>query len=563
YDYYQPEAYLPQTDTFIEKDSSRNDEIDRLRLKATTSLFSRRDVIIVASVSCIYGLGSPKEYVKSMLRLERGTDPGPEAVMRRLVDIQYARNDIAFEHGAFRLRGDTLDIYLAYDARVLRVEFFGDTIERLSYLHPLTLSVQEEVPAAPVFPATHFVATPESAEAALNRMATELDAQLETFTKAGQLLEAQRLKSRTHYDMEMIREIGYCSGIENYSRIFDGRAAGTPPYTLLDYFPKDYLVFADESHVMLPQIRGMFNGDRARKTVLVEHGFRLPCALDNRPLTFEEFEARVPQTVYVSATPAEYELAKSQGVVAEQLVRPTGLLDPQVLVLPAARQVDDLLERIRERLACKERVLVTTLTKKMAEDLTTYFGNAGVPVRYLHSDIQTLERAEIIRDFRLGTFEVLVGINLLREGLDLPEVSLVAILDADKEGFLRSERSLIQTMGRASRNVNGTVILYADTRTPSMERAIAETNRRRSRQEEYNRAHGITPRTIVRKVADALPAGGRKDGRKEKAAFMAVIDIDYLTDLMNVAASELEFEKAAKIRDRIRELTQQSKARDD
>ncbi len=560
YDYYQPEAYIPHTDTFIEKDSSVNEEIERLRLKATASLSERRDVIIVSSVSCIYGLGSPKEYAAMRVLVKKGDNIGRDVILRKLVDIQYSRNDMEFGRGTFRVRGDTVDIHPAYEDDIIRLELFGDEVERITIINNVTNETISEIESAHIFPATHYVTPPAEIERVVATIGAELDERLEILRRENKLVEAQRLESRTKYDIDMIQEIGYCSGVENYSRIFDGREPGSRPYTLLDYFPDDFLVFIDESHVTIPQLNAMYNGDKARKTNLVEYGFRLPCALDNRPLKFNEFEEKVKRIVYVSATPAEYELKKSMGLIIEQVVRPTGLLDPIIEIHPVKHQVDHLLGMIRERLAVKERVLVTTLTKKMAEDLTEYFAKLDVPVRYLHSDIDTLERAEIIRDFRQGVFEVLIGINLLREGLDLPEVSLVAILDADKEGFLRSERSLIQTIGRASRNLHGTVVLYADRMTDSMKKAIGETDRRRLRQEAYNKEHGITPRGIVRDIEAPLSTiPGKKEYKKDKLDVRFITDIDYLTDLMNAAASNLEFEKAAKIRDRIRAINDDNK----
>ena len=479
------------------------------------------------------------------------------------MDIQYTRNDFEFGRGTFRVRGDTVDIHPAYDDEIIRLELFGDEVERIVKIHNVTNAVLGEMEFALIFPATHYVTPPTEIERIAQTIEKELDERLEILHKENKLVEAQRLASRTKYDVEMIREIGYCSGVENYSRIFDGREPGSRPYTLLDYFPDDFLVFVDESHVTIPQVHGMYKGDRARKTTLVDYGFRLPCAMDNRPLRFEEFEEKVKQIVFVSATPAEYELKKSQGVIVEQLVRPTGLIDPKIEVHPVTNQVDHLLGRIRERLAKKERVMITTLTKKMAEDLTEYLAKLDVPVRYLHSDIDTLERAEIIRDFRQGVFEVLVGINLLREGLDLPEVSLVAILDADKEGFLRSERALIQTIGRASRNINGTVLLYGDRITDSMRRAIDETERRRKKQEAYNIEHHIIPKSIIRRIEEKLSLiPGRKETKRDKMDLRFITDLDFLTDLMNVAASNLEFEKAAKVRDRIRELKEDAKKKD-
>ncbi|NLC38889.1 MAG: excinuclease ABC subunit UvrB, partial [Clostridia bacterium] len=496
YDYYQPEAYIPQTDTYIEKDSSINDEIDKLRHSATAALFERRDVIIVASVSCIYGLGSPEDYRDLMLSLREGQSYDRDAILRKLVEIQYDRNDYDFHRGTFRVRGDVIEIFPASQhEKAIRVEMFGDEIDRLVEIDTLTGEVLGYRKHVSIFPASHYVTEGEKMAKALVSIEKELEERLAELRKMGKLLEAQRLEQRTRYDMEMMREIGFCQGIENYSRHLTGRLPGEPPYTLLDYFPDDFLLIIDESHVTVPQIGGMYEGDRSRKTTLVEHGFRLPSALDNRPLKFSEFEAKLNQVIYVSATPGPYELEHSTQVV-EQIIRPTGLLDPRVEVRPVARQIDDLLAEIRQRVAKNQRVLVTTLTKRMAEDLTDYFREMGVRVRYLHSEIKTLERMEIIRDLRLGKFDVLVGINLLLEGLDFPEVSLVAILDADKEGFLRSERSLIQTIGRAARHVEGTVIMYADTVTSSMEKAIQETNRRRSIQEEFNRKHGITPETV-------------------------------------------------------------------
>jgi excinuclease ABC subunit B len=555
YDYYQPEAYIPHTDTYIDKDSSRNEEIDRLRLKATMSLLSRRDVIIVASVSCIYGLGSPKEYDKHKVTLKCGQNLERDLLLRSLVDIQYTRNDMDLPRGTFRVRGDTVDIHTAYDDDIVRIEMFGDEIEKITRCHNVTQDIIENYTEYQIFPATHFVTPIDEVNRAVKELEKELDERLLELRLQNKLVEAQRLEQRTNYDLEMIKEIGYCSGIENYSRVFDGRAAGSKPYTLLDYFPSDYLMFIDESHVTVPQIGAMYKGDRSRKNMLVDYGFRLPCALDNRPLKFPEFEEMLNKVVFVSATPAEYELKASGGVYVEQVVRPTGLLDPIIEIQPVKNQIDHLIGQIRDRLSRKERVLVTTLTKKMAEDLTSYLSKADIPVRYLHSDIDTLERSEIIRAFRRAEFEVLIGINLLREGLDIPEVSLVAILDADKEGFLRSERSLIQTIGRASRNINGKVILYADRITDSMRKAIDETDRRRSRQAEHNKLHGIEPKSTTRKIEDSISVGAPIRGkRKVKEDYTAITDILTLTDLMNIAASELEFERAAKLRDRIREL---------
>lgn len=563
YDYYQPEAYIPQTDTYIEKDSSINDEIDKLRHSATAALFERRDVIIVASVSCIYGLGSPEDYRDLMLSLREGQSYDRDAILRKLVEIQYDRNDYDFHRGTFRVRGDVIEIFPASQhEKAIRVEMFGDEIDRLVEIDTLTGEVLGYRKHVSIFPASHYVTEGEKMAKALVSIEKELEERLAELRKMGKLLEAQRLEQRTRYDMEMMREIGFCQGIENYSRHLTGRLPGEPPYTLLDYFPDDFLLIIDESHVTVPQIGGMYEGDRSRKTTLVEHGFRLPSALDNRPLKFSEFEAKLNQVIYVSATPGPYELEHSTQVV-EQIIRPTGLLDPRVEVRPVARQIDDLLAEIRQRVAKNQRVLVTTLTKRMAEDLTDYFREMGVRVRYLHSEIKTLERMEIIRDLRLGKFDVLVGINLLREGLDLPEVSLVAILDADKEGFLRSERSLIQTIGRAARHVEGTVIMYADTVTSSMEKAIQETNRRRSIQEEFNRKHGITPETVqkaIRDVIEATYAAEKSEAyvTKEKLAGLSKKElkklIAKLEKEMQEAARQLEFERAAELRDIIFEL---------
>ena len=506
YDYYQPEAYVPSTDTYIEKDARINDEIDKLRHSATSALFERKDVIIVASVSCIYGLGSPEEYRENVLSLRVGMEIDRNRMLRKLVDIQYERNDINFTRGTFRVRGDVVEIFPASrDEHCIRVEFFGDEIDRIREVDALTGEIMGEREHVAIFPASHFVTREEIMKIAIQNIEKELEERLEELRSQGKLLEAQRLEQRTRYDLEMMREMGFCSGIENYSRHLTLRPPGSTPYTLLDYFPDDFLIVIDESHVTIPQIRGMYNGDRARKQVLVDYGFRLPSALDNRPLRFDEFEERVHQVIYVSATPGPYELEKAPDVV-EQIIRPTGLLDPTIDVRPIEGQIDDLIGEIQERVKRNERVLVTTLTKKMAEDLTDYLKEIGIKVRYLHSEIKTLERIEIIRDLRLGVFDVLVGINLLREGLDIPEVSLVAILDADKEGFLRSEHSLIQTIGRAARNANGHVIMYADTITKSMEKAINETRRRRSIQEEYNRKHGIVPKTIQKEIRDVIRA---------------------------------------------------------
>jgi len=556
YDYYQPEAYIPHTDTYIEKDASINEEIDKLRHSATSALFERRDVIIVASVSCIYGLGSPEEYRKHVLSLRVGREYPRDQVLRRLVEMQYVRNDIGFDRSTFRVRGDVLEIFPAgHSDRALRVEYFGDEIERITEIDTLTGEILGIRSHAAIFPASHYVTSRDRLDQAIANIEAELEERLAYFRSQGKLLEAQRLEQRTRYDLEMIQEMGFCQGIENYSRHLALRPPGSRPDTLIDYFPKDFLVVVDESHVTLPQIRGMYNGDRARKTVLVEHGFRLPSALDNRPLTFEEFEALVPQAIYVSATPGPYEQEHSARVV-EQIIRPTGLVDPEVVIKPVKGQVDDLLEEIRQRVQMRERVLVTTLTKRMAEDLTDYLREAGVKVRYLHSDIETLERMAIVRDLRRGEFDVLVGINLLREGLDLPEVSLVAILDADKEGFLRSDRSLIQTMGRAARNVNGRVVMYADQVTDSMRRAVEETMRRRQLQMEYNKVHGIVPQTVrknIRAVIEATKVAEesakysfeRKDmSREEKARLIKRLEKE-----MHQAAKALEFEQAAYLRD--------------
>ncbi len=511
YDYYQPEAYIPHTDTFIEKDSAVNEEIDRLRLAATASLMERRDVIVVSSVSCIYGLGEPEDFAKMMVSLRVGTQMEREELLKKLVSIRYERNDIAFERNMFRVRGDTVEIFPAYwKDSAIRVEFFGDEIDRISEINVVTGAVIRRLETIPIWPATHYVTPKEKMDAAVQEIYKELEERVAFFQANNQLIEAQRIKQRTMYDVEMMQELGYCTGIENYSRVIEGRAPGSPPHTLLDYFPKDFVLFIDESHVTLPQVRAMYNGDKARKTSLVDYGFRLPCAFDNRPLKFDEFQKRLNQVVYVSATPGDYERERS-GQIVEQVIRPTGLLDPKIEVRPVEGQIDDLIGEINARTARSERVLVTTLTKKMAEDLTTYLTNAGIQVRYMHHDIDTIERMEIIRDLRLGTFDVLVGINLLREGLDLPEVSLVAILDADKEGFLRSETSLIQTIGRAARNADGLVVMYADSITPSMRRAIDETERRRAKQDAFNREHGIVPKTVIKSVRDVIDLSGDKD----------------------------------------------------
>jgi excinuclease ABC subunit B len=563
YDYYQPEAYIPQTDTYIEKDADINEEIDRLRLRATKSLFERRDVIIVASVSCIYNLGSPAEFRDLLVFFRVGETAPRNAYLRRLVEIQYKRNDVTLERGTFRVRGDTLEVWPAYDDRGIRIELFGDEVERIVEFDLMTQRTITTRDSVAIYPAKHFVTTEDRIMNALGAIEAELEERLAWFRSQGKLLEAQRLEQRTRFDMEMLREIGYCNGVENYSRHLAGRPAGTRPFCLIDYFPKDFLCIVDESHVTVPQINGMYNGDRSRKERLVEYGFRLPSALDNRPLHFDEFESMIPQFLFVSATPAEYELSKSAGVVVEQIIRPTGLVDPIIDVRPAKGQIDDLLAEIRARVEKKERVLVTTLTKRMSEDLTDYLKAAGVRVEYLHSDIDAIRRVEILRGLRTAAFDVLVGINLLREGLDLPEVSLVAILDADKEGFLRSETSLIQTAGRAARNVNGKVLLYADGMTGSMDRAIAETNRRREIQEAYNREHGIEPKSIVKTLEEVLRATAVADSRQEPApqvsidAYRELSPKDLLAALereMRDAAARLEFELAATIRDKIFEL---------
>jgi excinuclease ABC subunit B len=585
YDYYQPEAYVPQTDTYIEKDSSLNEEVERLRHSATNSLLTRRDVIVVATVSAIYGLGTPQEYVGRMIKLQVGQEIERDALLRRLVGVQYARNDLSGSRGTFRVRGDTLEVFPMYEELAVRVEFFGDEVERLSTLHPVTGEVVTEDREIYLFPASHYVAGPERMERAIAGIEVELADRLGELERERRMLEAQRLRMRTSYDIEMMRQIGTCSGIENYSRHIDGRPAGSPPNCLLDYFPADFLLVIDESHVTVPQIGGMYEGDMSRKRTLVEHGFRLPSAMDNRPLRFEEFVERIGQTVYLSATPGNYELAKSRGFV-EQLIRPTGLVDPQVIVKPTSGQIDDLMGEIRARAERHERVLVTTLTKKMAEDLTDYLLENGIRTRYLHSEVDTLQRVQLLRELRMGEFDVLVGINLLREGLDLPEVSLVAILDADKEGFLRSEKSLIQTIGRAARNVSGEVHMYADSVTDSMTAAIDETNRRREKQVAYNLANGIDPQPIRKKIADITDMlaredvdtndllGGRQRGRgrapvpslgaKEttaQARRLAGLPAGDLADLiqelttqMHAAAADLQFELAARLRDEIRDL---------
>ena len=592
YDYYQPEAYVPQTDTFIEKDSSINDEVERLRHSATNSLLTRRDVVVVSSVSCIYGLGTPQEYVDRMTSLEVGQQIDRDDLLRRFVSMQYTRNDIDFTRGTFRVRGDTVEIIPMYEELAIRIEFFGDEIEALATLHPVTGDVIDTAEQVFVFPASHYVAGPERMQKAIEGIEAELAERLGQLEHDGRLLEAQRLRMRTTYDLEMLQQIGMCSGIENYSLHIDGRETGTPPNTLLDYFPEDFLLVIDESHVTVPQIGAMHEGDASRKRTLVDHGFRLPSALDNRPLTFAEFEDRVGQTVYLSATPGDYETQRSDGVV-EQIIRPTGLVDPKVVVKPTEGQIDDLLEEVRARVERQERILVTTLTKRMAEDLTTYLAERGVRVEYLHSDVDTLRRVELLRELRLGRFDVLVGINLLREGLDLPEVSLVSILDADKEGFLRSTRSLIQTIGRAARNVSGEVHMYADTITPAMAEAIEETERRRTKQLAYNTEHGIDPQPLRKKIADVtdmlaredvdtadLLAGGYRGheessvrNRRKHAAEATVREklagaaqgdlvelINELTQQMHVAAEDLHFELAARLRDEIQDLKKELRA---
>ncbi|WP_314899986.1 excinuclease ABC subunit UvrB [Actinomyces naeslundii] len=592
YDYYQPEAYVPQTDTFIEKDSSINDEVERLRHSATNSLLTRRDVVVVSSVSCIYGLGTPQEYVDRMTSLEVGQQIDRDDLLRRFVTMQYTRNDIDFTRGTFRVRGDTVEIIPMYEELAIRIEFFGDEIEALATLHPVTGDVIDTAEQVFVFPASHYVAGPERMQKAIEGIEAELAERLGQLEHDGRLLEAQRLRMRTTYDLEMLQQIGMCSGIENYSLHIDGRETGTPPNTLLDYFPEDFLLVIDESHVTVPQIGAMHEGDASRKRTLVDHGFRLPSALDNRPLTFAEFEDRIGQTVYLSATPGDYETQRSDGVV-EQIIRPTGLVDPKVVVKPTDGQIDDLLEEVRARVERQERILVTTLTKRMAEDLTTYLAERGVRVEYLHSDVDTLRRVELLRELRLGRFDVLVGINLLREGLDLPEVSLVSILDADKEGFLRSTRSLIQTIGRAARNVSGEVHMYADTITPAMAEAIEETERRRTKQLAYNTEHGIDPQPLRKKIADVtdmlaredvdtadLLAGGYRGheessvrNRRKHAAEATVREklagaaqgdlvelINELTQQMHVAAEDLHFELAARLRDEIQDLKKELRA---
>ncbi|MBL7285839.1 excinuclease ABC subunit UvrB [Corynebacterium godavarianum] len=572
YDYYQPEAYIAQTDTYIEKDSSINDDVERLRHSATSALLSRRDVVVVSSVSCIYGLGTPQSYLDRSIVLRVDEEVERDRFLRLLVDVQYERNDIDFKRGTFRVKGDTVDIIPAYEEVAVRVEFFGDEVDSLYYIHPLTGDVLSQEDEVRIFPATHYVATEERMEKAIQAIKEELADRLEELESKGKLLEAQRLRMRTEYDLEMIQQVGFCSGIENYSRHMDGRGPGSAPATLIDYFPEDFLTIIDESHVTVPQIGGMFEGDMSRKRNLVEFGFRLPSAVDNRPLTFDEFESRVGQTVYMSATPGDYELEAAQGEYVEQVIRPTGLVDPKVTVKPTKGQIDDLIDEVRQRVDKQERVLVTTLTKRMAEDLTDYLLDHGIKVRYLHSDIDTLQRVELLRQLRLGEFDVLVGINLLREGLDLPEVSLVAILDADKEGFLRSTKSLIQTIGRAARNVSGEVIMYADTITESMQEAIDETERRREKQLAYNKEHGIDPQPLRKKIADILDQVYENGDAEEQASLSsdaAVAEkpdvttmasdevqklIDDLTKQMGDAARELKFELAGRLRDEIADL---------
>ncbi len=559
YDYYQPEAYVPSTDSYIEKDSSVNDEIDKLRHSATTALAERRDVIIVASVSCIYSLGSPDEYRSMVVSIRQGTEKSRDQLIDELVKIRYERNDIAFERNKFRVRGDVVEIFPAMSSdTAVRVEYFGDEIDRISEINVVTGEVKAVVSHAAIFPASHYVVSDDKLESALEELDRELAERIQWFTENNKLIEAQRIEQRTHYDMEMLREVGFCSGVENYSRVLAGRPAGSSPQTLLDHFPEDFLLIVDESHVTLPQVRAMYAGDRARKTTLIDYGFRLPSALDNRPLNFDEFNAHIHQAIYVSATPGQIEREKTDTIV-EQVIRPTGLVDPEIIVKPTQGQIDDLLSEINTRIERNERVLVTTLTKKMAEDLTTYYEKLGVKVRYLHHDIDTIERMEIIKDLRNGEFDVLVGINLLREGLDIPEVSLIAILDADKEGFLRSETSLIQTIGRAARNAGGQVIMYADSVTGSMERAINETERRRAIQTAYNEEHGIVPKTIIKGIRDVLEITSKKSvdektKKKKLSSAEKKAMIEKLTIEMKNAAKLLEFEHAAYLRDKIREL---------
>jgi len=571
YDYYQPEAYIPQSDTYIEKDSSINEEVERLRHSATNSLLTRRDVLVVATVSAIYGLGTPQEYVDRMIRLSVGETKDRDTLLRSLVDIQYTRNDIAFQRGTFRVRGDTVEIFPVYEEHPIRIEMFGDEIERLMTLHPVTGEIITEDTQTHVFPATHYVAGPERMHRAIRQIEDELGARLAELEGQGKLLEAQRLRMRTTYDLELMQQMGSCAGIENYSRHIDGREPGSPPNCLLDYFPEDFLIVIDESHVTVPQIGAMYEGDMSRKRTLVDHGFRLPSAMDNRPLRFAEFEERIGQAIYLSATPGKYELAKVEGDVVEQVIRPTGLVDPQVIIKPTKGQIDDLMGEIKERVARDERVLVTTLTKRMAEDLTDYLLEHGIKVQYLHSDVDTLRRVELLRELRLGVFDVLIGINLLREGLDLPEVSLVAILDADKEGFLRSETSLIQTIGRAARNVSGQVHMYADKITPSMRNALDETDRRRAKQVAYNLERGLDPQPLRKKIADITDLLAREDAdtetllaerdtspkskRRQPAAVSDLVTlIEDLTAQMHAAAAELQFELAARLRDEVGDL---------
>ena len=565
YDYYQPEAYIPSSDTYIEKDTLINDHIDKMRHSATRSLLERNDVIIVASVSCIYGLGSPEAYHGMLLFLEKGMTISREEILSKLVEIQYVRDDLDFHRGTFRVRGDVIEVFPAHEEnKVIRIELFGDEVDALSEIDPLRGKILQPLDKVPIYPGSHYVTFPDRIKIAIGNIRQELKERVEWFRSQNRLLEAQRLDQRTNFDLEMLQELGYCQGIENYSRHLTGRRPGEPPPNLLDYYPRDYLLFIDESHVTIPQLIGMFRGDRSRKETLVEYGFRLPSALDNRPLMFEEFEKRVNQLIYVSATPSEYEMKKSSGSIVEQIIRPTGLSDPVLAVKPAKNQVDDLLEEIRQQVKRKERVLVTTLTKRMAEDLTEYYADLGIRVKYLHSDIDTLDRVEIIRELRLGKFDVLVGINLLREGLDLPEVSLVAILDADKEGFLRSEKSLIQTFGRAARNVNGRVILYADKMTGSMDQAILETDRRRRIQDEYNKVHDITPQTVKKSVRNILASIYEADYftvpavSDFKEGYLSPKEIpkmiEKLKKEMKEAASRLEFERAAELRDKVHDL---------
>ena len=585
YDYYQPEAYVPQTDTFIEKDSSVNDEVERLRHSATNSLLTRRDVIVVATVSCIYGLGTPQEYIDRMIHLKVGDEIERNALLRRFVDVQYKRNDVAFERGTFRVRGDTVEIIPMYEELAIRIEMFGDEIEKITTLNPLTGEIVRDEEEIYIFPATHYAAGPETMKRAMSDIQDELQIQLNAFTKQGKLLEEQRLRMRTTFDLEMMEQLGFCSGIENYSRHLDGREPGSPPNCLLDYFPEDFLCVIDESHVTVPQIGAMFEGDAARKRTLVEHGFRLPSALDNRPLKWPEFQERVGQTIYLSATPGKYEMAKVNGDVVEQVIRPTGLIDPKIVIKPIKGQIDDLLEEINIRAERNERVLVTTLTKKMSEDLTDYLQERGVRVRYLHSEVDTLRRVELLRELRSGDYDVLIGINLLREGLDLPEVSLVAILDADKEGFLRSATSLIQTIGRAARNVSGEVHMYADNITASMEKAIDETNRRRAKQVAYNLERGVDPQPLRKKIADITDMIARESddtdeliagikGAKSAAPFVErgkgslarqelASLIGSLTEQMRSAADELAFELAGRLRDEIKELKRELRSMDE